>query len=158
MLCAGGISNLYLSQGKAGKVLKVAVSGRTGDQISLTQCIRAGLRNIPEVGGHCQVGMGGVFRMKSGLVKAHVNPDFEVLPENYYDREQMKCVKDFLQFYQFPAPLVCFTTLWTEEPPSMNSILSLLCSVLILTGLLRSHSFPQPQILRRAHSLLAGGQ
>ena len=124
MLRAGGISNLYLSQGKAGKVLKVSVSGRTGQQISFTQCIRSGLRNIPEVGGHCQVGMGGVFRMKSGLVKAHVNPDFEVLPENYYDREQMKCVKDFLQFYQFSAPLICFTTLWTEEPPSKNSDLS----------------------------------
>ena len=104
--------------------MKVVVSGRTGPQISLTQSIRAGLRNIPEVGGHCQVGMGGVFRMKSGLVKAHVNPDFEVLPENYYDREQMKCVKDFLQFYQFSAPLVCFTTLWTDEPPSRNQILS----------------------------------
>ena len=67
-----------------------------------------------------QVGMGGVFRMKSGLVKAHVNPDFEVLPENYYDPEQMKCVKDFLQFYQFSAPLLCFSTLWTEEPPSTH--------------------------------------
>ena len=40
----------------------------------------------------------------------------KVLPENYYDRDQMKCVKDFLQFYNFEAPLMCFTTLWTDEP------------------------------------------
>ena len=117
---SGGISNLYVSEGKAGRVLKVSVSGRIGDQISLTQSIRAGLRRIPQVGGHCQIGMGGVFRMTSGQVKAHVNPDFEVLPENYYDREQMKCVKDFLQFYKFDAPLLCFTTFWTDEPTSIN--------------------------------------
>ena len=86
--------------------------------MSFTQCLRAGLKSIPEVGGHCQIGMGGVFRVESGQVKAHVNPDFQVLPENYYDREQMKCVKDFLQFYKFEAPLLCFTTFWTEEPTS----------------------------------------
>ena len=96
----------------------MSVSCRTGDQISFTQNIRAGLRNIPEVGAQCQIGMGGVFRMKSGQVKAHVNPDFEVLPDKYYDRDQMKCVKDFLQFYKFDAPLLCFTTLWSDEPTS----------------------------------------
>ena len=42
--------------------------------------------------------MGGVFRLlEGGTAKAHVNPDFEVLPENYYDPQQMRCVKDFLQ-------------------------------------------------------------
>ena len=28
----------------------------------------------------------------------------------------MKCVKDFLQFYNFAGPLLCLTTLWTDEP------------------------------------------
>ena len=54
------------------------VSGRTGDQISLTQCLRSGLRMVEGVGAGRQLGMGGVFKMKSGRVKAHVNPDFEV--------------------------------------------------------------------------------
>ena len=56
--------------------------------------------------------------METGHAKAHINPDIEVLPENYYDREKMKCVKDFLQFYNFPAPLLCFACLWTGEPTS----------------------------------------
>ena len=59
--------------------------------------------------------MGGFFRMESGRVKAHVNPDLEVLPENYYDPDQMKCVKDFLQFYSFPGPLLCFTCRRCEQ-------------------------------------------
>ena len=78
--------------------------------------MRAGLSKVPGVGGSKQLGMGGVFRMERGKVKAHVNPDLEVLPDNYYDASQMKCVKDFLQFYDFKAPLMCFTTLWTDEP------------------------------------------
>ena len=96
--------------------MEVKVSCRTGDQASLTQVIRAGLKKVTGVGGEKQLGMGGVFRMESGSAKAHVNPDFEVLPDSYYDREQMKCVRDFLQFYTFPAPLLCFSCLWTEEP------------------------------------------
>jgi len=122
-LMCGGISNLYLCQGEKEKVLEVKVSCRTGQQASLTQVIRSGLNQVPGVGGEKQLGMGGVFRMESGSAKAHVNPDFEVLPENYYDRKQMKCVKDFLQFYTFPAPLLCFTCLWTDEPkegPTLN--------------------------------------
>ena len=114
-----------MCKGENGKVLevKVKVSCRTGEQASLTQVIRTGLKNVPGVGGEKQLGLGGVFRMESGSAKAHVNPDFEVLPANYYDRDQMKCVKDFLQFYSFPAPLLCFTCLWTGEPedgPTLN--------------------------------------
>ena len=49
----------------------------------------------------------------------------KVLPEDYYDRDQMKCVKDFLQFYNFEAPLLCFTTLWTDEPEGKDSVYNL---------------------------------
>ena len=121
-LNSGGISNIYMCNGEKGKVVKVKVSCRKGDQASLTQVIRAGLKNIPGVGGDKQLGLGGVFRMESGTAKAHVNPDFDVLPENYYDREQMKCVKDFLQFYSFSAPLLCFTCVWTDEPASGETL------------------------------------
>ena len=111
-----------MCNGEKGKVVKVKVSCRKGDQASLTQVIRAGLKNIPGVGGDKQLGLGGVFRMESGTAKAHVNPDFDVLPENYYDREQMKCVKDFLKFYSFSAPLLCFTCVWTDEPASGETL------------------------------------
>ena len=93
-LC-GGISNLFLCKGEPGKVLKIEVqciiihfdqvnnhhdqvSERTGEQGSLIQCLRAGLRRVPGVGGARQLGAGGVFRITRGSVKAHVNPDFEV--------------------------------------------------------------------------------
>ena len=96
-LC-GGISNLFLCKGEPGKVLKIEVqcniihlkhvnylhgqvSGRTGEQASLTQTLRSGLGRVPGVGGARQLGVGGVFRMTRGSVKAHVNPDFEVWDE-----------------------------------------------------------------------------
>jgi len=113
-LMCGGISNLYMCKGEPGKVVEVEASGRKGDQASLTQILKSGLGQLPGLHGK-QVGLGGVFRMETGSVKAHVNPDMEVLPKDYYDPGQMKCVKDFLQFYDFPAPLLCFTCLWTDE-------------------------------------------
>ena len=95
-LC-GGISNLFLCKGEPGKVVKIEVSvwccliilfiskagllqvsQRTGEQISLTQCLRSGLKRVAGVGGGRQLGLGGVFWVRRGSVKAHVNPDFEV--------------------------------------------------------------------------------
>ena len=58
--------------------------------------------------------MGGVFRLlEGGRAKAHVNPDFEVLPENYYDPQQMRCVKDFLQ-------VVGFYGIWKDMETTYN--------------------------------------
>ena len=54
------------------------MSQRTGEQISLTQCLRSGLKRVAGVGGGRQLGLGGVFWVRRGSVKAHVNPDFEV--------------------------------------------------------------------------------
>ena len=52
----------------------------------------------------------------AGRVKAHVNPDLDTLPAHYYDPAQMRCVKDFLQFYTFQAPILCLTTFWSDLP------------------------------------------
>ena len=74
----------------------------------------------------------------------------KVLPENYYDPQQMRCIKDFLQvvgfygiwkdmeatynltpnflvfkFYEFSGPLVCFTCLWTGDPSEDGETLNL---------------------------------
>ena len=46
--------------------------------MSLTQCLRSGLSRA---GGQGELGMGGVFWVRGGSVKAHVNPDFEVWTE-----------------------------------------------------------------------------
>merc|ERR1719424_2509766 len=41
-------------------------------------------------------------------------------PEGYYDVEEMKCTKPFLQFYEgataMGPDLVCMTTIWSEDP------------------------------------------
>merc|ERR1712192_218443 len=94
--------------------IEVEASGRKGDQASLTQVLKSGLEHLPGI-ERKQVGLGRVSRMETGTAKAHINPDMEVLPKDYYDPHQMKCVKDFLQFYDFPAPLLCFACLWTGE-------------------------------------------
>ena len=57
-----------------------------------------------------------VILTAAGRVKAHVNPDLDTLPPHYYDPAQMRCVRDFLQFYTFQAPILCFTTFWSDLP------------------------------------------
>ena len=37
----------------------------------------------------------------------------------------MRCVKDFLQFYTFQAPLLCFTTFWSDLPSGTEDELHL---------------------------------
>ena len=61
----------------------------------------------------------------AGKVKAHVNPDLDTLPANYYDPAQMRCVRDFLQFYTFQAPILCFTTFWSDLPSGTEDELQL---------------------------------
>ena len=61
----------------------------------------------------------------AGRVKAHVNPDLDTLPAHYYDPAQMRCVKDFLQFYTFQAPILCFTTFWSDLPSGTEEELHL---------------------------------
>ena len=48
------------------------------------------ISQVPGVGGDRQLGLGGVFKMTAGSAKAHVQPDLEVLPDGYYDQQQMK--------------------------------------------------------------------
>ena len=39
----------------------------------------------------------------------------QILDWDEFDTFPPQCVKDFLQFYDFPAPLLCFTCLWTGK-------------------------------------------
>ena len=43
--------------------------------------------------------LAGVFRVLNGKIRSHVQPDYKDIKHEYYDPKQMKCVKDFLQFY-----------------------------------------------------------
>lgn len=115
-LMHGGVYNMHLTEGLPGKVLRVVAKGRKADrERHLAQTIRRGVSGYSDA-----VGMGGVFKVLKGKVKAHINPDQCNCPEGYYDREKMCCTKPFLQFYEgqtaMGPDLVCVSSLWTRDP------------------------------------------
>lgn len=118
-----GLSNLFVSQGLPGPVLKVSVEKRTGGERSFTQALRKSLQAHAQIGGDSapsgarQVGMGGVFVVEAGQVRSHIMPDYECIAHKYYDTEAEEVVADFLQFYEHMGPdLVCFAVFWTGDP------------------------------------------
>ena len=62
-------------------------------------------------------GLGGVFRVESGQIRAHVMPDYGCIPYEYYDVDRDEVIRDFLQFYEPVGPnLLCFSLLWSGDP------------------------------------------
>ena len=113
----GGLGNIYASQGLAGDVIRITARRRIGDEGSLSQIIRRGLAELTE-NGRKHTGMGGVFRVLKGKVRAHISPDFECIPFDYYDTERNEVTRpDFLKFYDDMGPdLTCMSVLWTGDP------------------------------------------
>ena len=118
-----GLSNLFLSQGQPGAVLKVSVEKRIGSEGSFTQALRKSLQAHSEIGAGCtpphskQVGMGGVFVVEAGQIRSHIMPDYECIAHRYYDTQSEKVIADFLQFYEHMGPhLLCLAVFWTGDP------------------------------------------
>ena len=118
-----GLSNLFLSEGRPGPVLKVSVERRIGSERSFTQALRKSLQAHPDIGaggappGARQVGMGGVFVIEAGQIRSHIMPDYECIAHQYYDTEAEEVVADFLQFYEHMGPdLLCLAVFWTGDP------------------------------------------
>ena len=83
--------------------------------------MRSALSKYLPVQGNNHVALAGVFRILKGKIKAHIQPDYNDIKIEYYDPKQMKCVKDFLQFYQPVGPdLQCYSVLWTGDPTGGN--------------------------------------
>ena len=116
----GGLGNIYYTDGKKGKVLKLIIKGRNGKQGSLPQAIRTALiENLTTEDN--QLALAGVFRILNGKIRSHVQPDYKDIKHEYYDPKLMKCVKDFLQFYEPVGPeLQCYSVLWTGDPTGGN--------------------------------------
>jgi hypothetical protein len=113
----GGLGNIFYTDGKKGKVIKILIKGRSGKQGSLTQAMRAALIDNLDIKDKDHLGLAGVFRVLKGKIKSHVQPDYEDIKHEYYDPKQMKCVKDFLQFYQpVGSELQCYSVFWTGDP------------------------------------------
>ena len=117
----GGLGNIFYTDGKQGRVIKILIKGRSGEQGSLTQAIRAALLENLDLKGNDHLGLAGVFRVLKGKIKSHVQPDYADIKHEYYDSKLMKCVKDFLQFYQpVGSELQCYSVLWTGDPTGGN--------------------------------------
>ena len=117
----GGLSNIYYSSGEKGKVIKLNIKGRNGKQGSLPQSMRSALNKYIPTQDNKHVALAGVFRVLKGKIKSHVQPDYDDIKIQYYDPKLMKCVKDFLQFYQPVGPeLQCYSVLWTGDPTGGN--------------------------------------
>ncbi|MGB1256018.1 MAG: DUF1907 domain-containing protein [Thiolinea sp.] len=114
----GGLGNLYASDGLPGEVIQIEVKTRTGEQGSLSQIMRAALATLVEGQDGRELAMGGIFSVLEGQVRAHISPDFDCVPFEYYDFEkEMPFRQDFLQFYEGMGPdLMCTSIFWTGDP------------------------------------------
>ena len=113
----GGLGNVFYTDGVQGKVIKIKIKGRSGEQGSLSQAMRKALTDNLQIKGNDHIALGGVFRILNGKIKSHVQPDYKDIKHEYYDPKQMKCVKDFLQFYESVGPeLQGYCVLWTGDP------------------------------------------
>ena len=113
----GGLGNVFYTDGVRGKVIKIKIKGRSGEQGSLPQAMRKALSDNLQIKENEHIALAGVFRILNGKIKSHVQPDYADIKHEYYDPEQMKCVKDFLQFYEPVGPeLQGYSILWTGDP------------------------------------------
>ena len=113
----GGLGNVFYTDGVRGKVIKIKIKGRSGEQGSLPQAMRKALSDNLQIKENEHIALAGVFRILNGKIKSHVQPDYADIKHEYYDPKQMKCVKDFLEFYEPVGPeLQGYSVLWTGDP------------------------------------------
>eukprot|EP00123_Amoebidium_parasiticum_P015482 comp22995_c0_seq1/m.36616 comp22995_c0_seq1/g.36616 ORF comp22995_c0_seq1/g.36616 comp22995_c0_seq1/m.36616 type:complete len:303 (-) comp22995_c0_seq1:664-1572(-) len=98
--------NVLASEGLRDKVVHVRTECRTGPD-NFVSCMRKALQKHY---GSQTVGLGGVFVISSGTIKAHVMPDFSCVP---LDTQQQ--VDDWLCFYPMEAPLTCLSVFVSDD-------------------------------------------
>lgn len=101
----GLLANLMATDGLRGKVVKVCAKHRLGD-LNFVSCLRQGLkRDFSDA-----VGIGGVFQINSGKIKAHVMPDFA-----HRCLKTAEEVNAWLRFFEMPAPVTCLSTFISKD-------------------------------------------
>lgn len=101
------LGNLFLSEGKTGKVLKVIAKKRIGKE-NFISSVRLTLAEY--FTDDKTVGLGGVFLMKQGKAKQHVMDQFSETPLNTEDD-----LNKWLTFHEMSAPLIAVGTMVTNE-------------------------------------------
>jgi Domain of Unknown Function (DUF1907) len=100
------LGNLFLSEGKAGKVLKVSCKNRTGNENFVSSMRLTLAKHFTDK----TVGLGGVFILEEGKAKQHVMDKFSKTP--IYTEDELN---SWLKFYDMPAPLIALGTFVTDE-------------------------------------------
>ena len=101
------LGNLFMSEGKPGKVLKVVCKKRIGNKDFITAMRLILASHFPE---HQTVGLGGVFLLKSGKVKQHVMDSFSKTPITNETE-----LNSWLKFYEMSAPLIALGTFMNRD-------------------------------------------
>ncbi|XP_070496607.1 ester hydrolase C11orf54 homolog [Chironomus tepperi] len=100
------LGNVFISEGKVGKVLKVSCKKRIGSENFISAMRLSMAKHFKDT----TVGVGGVFLIKTGKVKQHVMNDFSKSPINTEDE-----LNNWLKFYDMSAPLIAVGTFVTDE-------------------------------------------
>lgn len=103
----GLLGNMFVSEGKPCKVLKVEARKRTGADNFVTA-----MRNV--LREHYQqtpVSLGGSFLVATGKAKLHIMPDFSTKPLLSDDD-----VNNWLRFFEMDSPLVCLSVFHSLDP------------------------------------------
>lgn len=100
------LANLFVSEGKPGKVVKVHAKKRTGGDDFIASIRKSLTKHF----GDKLVGLGGTFVMQQGKAKQHVMPDFS---KSALSTEED--LNNWLRFYEMSAPLIAVGTLATNE-------------------------------------------
>ena len=66
----GGLGNIYYSDGKKGKVIKIKIKGRKGEQGSLPQAMRSSLSKYLKIKDNDHMSLAGVFRILNGKIRS----------------------------------------------------------------------------------------
>lgn len=101
------LGNIFLSEGRVGKVLKVTASNRTGKE-NFIYAMQVGLAE--EYSANDPVGLGGVFYLKAGTANFHVMSDFSETPIDTDDD-----LNKWLTWHDFEAPLIALGNFVSKE-------------------------------------------
>lgn len=92
------LGNLFLCEGKSGKVLKVSVKKRTGEENFISAMRKVLSEYFTD---EKTVGLGGVFILKAGKAHQHVMDDFSKDPINTEEE-----LNNWLTFHNMSSPLI----------------------------------------------------
>lgn len=101
------LGNIFLSEGKPGKVLKVVARNRTGPE-NFISAMRTGLTD--NYSQDQVVGLGGAFVMKNGTAYVHVMDEFSETPIHTAFE-----LNDWLTFHRIQGPIIALGNFVSQE-------------------------------------------